>query len=467
MKQFALIISAFTFSTLFYDKSIGLNLSIFSLVVLLILVLYNPQRFKDKNVILLTVTYLFTGALVFIQNTGLSILANCAAFFTLVGMVSEVRASIYIHWINGMFTTIAGFFYRNFDVSNEDEKVNWKRDIDVLHWAKLIGIPLVFIIIFVLLYKNGNPVFEDLIDQINFDFINFQWLLFSVLGYYLFSNISKPIIVEPATSLDLQISNRLKHKSKATEEQLKKEQQLGTTLLGLLNVLIIIFVITDIISIVNSHDLQSFQMSNQVHKGVNTLIASIIIAIVIILYFFRGELNFYSKNNILKQLTYSWIILNMILVALIAVKNYNYITTFGLTYKRIGVNVYIFLTLIGLISTFIKVLKVRNLAFLFRRNIQVAFVTLMVLSAINWDLTITKYNIKKSKKFIGIDYLISLSERNAYLLYTEKDKLTLPESDLKKIENKFRAYRKAIVHHTWQEHSLESLQLVKTSKTKN
>lgn len=450
MKKITIIIASFLFSILFFDSAIGLNLSIFSLVTIGFLMIYNLEKFKNKTILLHTFAYILSAIFVFINHSSLAIIANCAAFFTLVGTVSQSSNSIYVQWFNGVYTTVAGFFHRNFEVNEEAQKTDWKKDIDVAHWAKLIGIPLVFIILFILLYKNGNPIFNDLVSKINFDFINLQWILFTVLGYYLFSNISKPVHVEPATSIDLKTKNELHQSDDFSEEKLKKEKQLGTTLLGLLNVLILLYIATDITYMLTSEATTGTELSILVHNGINTLIASIIIAIGIILYFFRGDLNFYTENKTLKNIAFSWIILNVILIILIAIKNQTYITSFGLTYKRIGVHIYILLTLIGLITTSLKVLKIKNLAFLFRRNTQAAFIVLIVCSAINWDSTITKYNLTKAKSF-DIRYLINLSNRNAIILNDLKNTLDISQENKNRIGTKYRSHMLDLSQRDWQE----------------
>ena len=447
------IIAAILFSILFYKQDFGLNLILFALMTIGILAYFNLEKFKKPNVLIMSSIFLLSTLPVFINHSVLSILSYVACFFTLVGLVAASKASIYLNWFNGIYSVIAGYFHRKFEENATDktEKEGEKKDIDVVHLLKLIGIPSIFIIVFVLLYKDGNPIFEELISKINFDFINFQWLLFTFLGYFLITNISKPVPIEPTTSIDISLTNQLSKKNNIPEEILYKEQQLGTILLELLNLLLVVFIITDIISISQSQDLASSEMSQQVHKGVNTLIASILIAIAIILYFFRGALNFYEKNKTLKILTYTWIILNMILVLLIAIKNYDYITTYGLTYKRIGVNVYIFLTLVGLVSTFIKVMSIKNLAFLFRRNTQVAFLTLLICSFINWDKTITTYNIQKAEQFIGVDYLIRLSDRNAKYLFEKIDEFQLSDADRLRVVEKFMRYKEKSKKKNWQE----------------
>ncbi|MDG5492667.1 DUF4173 domain-containing protein [Psychroserpens sp. SPM9] len=464
MKPLFTIIASILFSMLFYGKHIGLNLSIFSVLAILFLGLYQPKKIKDKRIVLHALAYLLTAVVVFIQHSSLAIIANCVAFFTLVGAISNSNTSIYVHWLNGLYTSIAGFFYRTFEVDSEAEKVNWKKDIDVVHWIKLIAIPLVFIIIFILLYKNGNPMFSDLVNMINFDFINFQWVLFTVLGYFLFSNISKPLTVEPATSTDLKINNDLSKSDSFSEDTLKKEKQLGTVLLGLLNLLILFYIITDITYLVTTETSSASALSNQVHSGINTLIASILIAIVIILYFFRGDLNFYSDNKTLKNLTFLWIGLNVLLIILIAIKNQTYITSFGLTYKRIGVHVYIFLTLVGLVTTFLKVMNIKNMVFLFRRNTQIAFIVLLLCSTINWDRIITKYNLNHAAAF-DMDYLIKLSDRNAILLYQKKDDIAISDENKNRIDTKYRAYINKLNIRAWQEYSYENFNVELDPKT--
>lgn len=456
MKHIAIIIASFLFSMLFFEKHIGLNLSLFSVLTIVFLYIYNPRQFSNKTIIVYSIAYVVTAVFVFINHSMLAIIANCAAFFNLVGVVSQSRTSIYVQWFNGMFTSIAGLLYRSIEADNETKKVSWKKDIDFIHLSKLVGIPLVFIILFIGLYKNGNPIFETIISKINFDFINIQWLLFTVLGYYLFSNISQPIQIEPTTSRDLNTSNNLFKSGNFSEEQLKKEQQIGITLLGLLNLLLLLYVVTDVAYLTTNTATAASALSNQVHNGINTLIASIIIAIIIIVFVFRGDLNFYKHNKNLKLLSYLWMALNVGLVVLIAIKNQNYITSFGLTYKRIGVHVYIFLTTVGLLTTFIKVKNIKNLVFLFRKNSQIAFIILVLGSAINWDYHITKYNLTSAKDF-DIDYLIRLSDRNAILLHDFKDDITISNAHRNRIITKYHRYISELQQREWQELSYSNV----------
>lgn len=450
MKNIPLLIGAILFSTLFYQQGIGLNLSLFSLLTISILFIYNKTAFTKKSTILFSIVYLITALAVFIYKSNLSIIANVATFITLIGHITEQKSSVYINWINGLYSSIAGFFHRNFNDIEKDKKVAPKQKIDYLHLTKIIGIPLVTLIIFIGLYKNGNPLFSDLISKIDFGFINIQWLLFTTLGYYLLNNISKPVRVDPTTTNDLNTQNLLEKHGKIEIEQLKKENQLGFILIVLLNVLIFFFLITDITYLVSTTDLRASVFSNQVHSGINTLIASIIIAIIIILYFFRGNLNFYKNNKNLKTAAYIWIMLNIILVINIAIKDYQYIYYFGFTYKRIGVLVYLLLTIIGLFTTTVKVKQIKNFWYLLRVNTITAFTILIITSTINWDNYITYYNLNQAKS-MDFDYLINLSDNNTFLLKDYIDKNNLNVEKEVAVERKHKIYLLELESKKWQE----------------
>ncbi|SFJ49075.1 DUF4153 domain-containing protein [Olleya namhaensis] len=463
MKHLTLIIAALCFSTLFYQQQIGLNLSLFSIISIGILWWHNKSKFKNQRTIIYATIYLVTAVLVFIHGSALSVFVNLFSFFTLVGSVSSNKNAIYVQWINGLYSVIAGYFQRRFDAPKTTEVSTTKKDIDIIHWIKLIGIPLVFVIIFMLLYKNGNPIFEDLITEINFDFINMQWILLTVLGYFLFNNINQPVTVEPATTLDSNTSNLLIESENTSEEKNKKDNQLGTTLLAFLNVLIIFYIITDATYLLTNIVDTANHLSTQVHNGINALIASIIIAILTILFFFRGDLNFYKKNKTTKQLSYLWIGLNIILIVLISIKNYQYVSAFGFTYKRLGVFAYLLLTFSGLITTFIKVFKIKNLWYLFRINTQVAFAICIMSATVNWDYSITKYNINNAK-VLDLNYLIHLKGNNAKLLQTYAVQYKLSDRTTTRINKKWDKHNQELLNRDWQAYSLENFTNMSKSK---
>ncbi|WP_458629139.1 DUF4153 domain-containing protein [Winogradskyella sp. PC D3.3] len=461
MKQLILFIAALLFSTFFYNQTIGLNLFLFSILTVVILFINNKSQFKNQKTQTYAIAYLITGLTIFFHSSTLSIIANLVAFFTLIGVLSETKSSIYVNWLNGLYTTIAGFFHRNFAIvesKTNPEETEEKTAIDYFHWAKIILIPSVIVILFIALYKEGNPLFRALIEKIDFAFINIQWVLMAGLGYYLFNNIYAPIAVEAATEIDLQTDNSL-HKTEAFSiPKLKQENQLGIVLIALLNALIVMYLITDITFLTTQQDVSASVYSAQVHNGINALIASIVIAIMILLYVFRGNLNFYEQNTTLKRLAFAWIILNILLVLSIVFKNTQYIYNFGLTYKRIGVNIYLLLATIGLITTLLKINNAKNNWYLFRLNTQAAFIILIVSSTINWDYHITYFNFNYAKS-MDYDYVIGLSNNNTLLLNEQLENKYLNRDSIHLIKSKYNQYVYKLRTNNWQELQYDNFKL--------
>jgi hypothetical protein len=148
-----------------------------------------------------------------------------------------------------------------------------------------------------------------------------------------------------------------------------------------------------------------------VHQGIFSLILSIVIAIAIILWYFRGSQNF-AQQKTLKTLAYLWIAQNLIMLLSAAYKNHLYINEFSLTYKRIGVYAFLLCTIAGLILTFIKIINKRSNFYLIKANSLVWYVILVMAVPIGWDKMIAEFNIYQAEskgKEPHVNYLSSLS----------------------------------------------------------
>ena len=463
-RNIILIIPSILFSLLFYKQNLGLNFLLFSILVIGLLVNFNFEKFKHKETLLYASFYLIASSFVFMYNSTLTLITSTIAFFVLLGSLSSSKSSLYIELLNGFYSTIASNFVNSFNHLLEETEAVKKRNINFLYWFKIIGIPLVVLVIFIILYRSANPFFDEILNKVDLSFINLQWLLFTTIGYFLLLNISKPQKIQPITEIDLNTRNQLQKEElkKQSNVSLVQENQLGIILLVLLNLLIGFFLITDSIYISSLVDLAAANLSKAVHEGIYALITSIILAIIIILYFFRGNLNFYEKNRNLKTLTTLWISLNIILVLITAYKNYLYVTHHGFTYKRIGVFIYLLLSLVGLLTTYTKVYAQYNLWYLFRKNIRIAFLLLVISGTLNWDKLITKYNIEHAQ-IIDLDYLIHLSDNNTFLLYDyiikKPNKSTIEQE--RRIAVKHKNYNEKLDHKSWQELVYDNLKQVK------
>ena len=124
---------------------------------------------------------------------------------------------------------------------------------------------------------------------------------------------------------------------------------------------------------------------------------------------------------------------------------------FGLTYKRIGVYTYLTLTIIGLVTSFIKVAAVKNNWFLFRKNAWAAYLVLITAACFNWDRVITSHNLNFTRE-PDLNYLLMLSDSNfgQVYQYVKAPENNQPETLIKRVENRRKNVLARIELRDWQ-----------------
>ena len=450
-------VSAIAFSLLFYSKSFGLNLFLISILVVVLVASIRKERTVSWAYAL---TYVATAIFVFSNPSGFAIFAHFMAFMVFVGKSISHKSSVYFSWFLGITNMIiASISHLNQNDKSEEKKERQKSSPELINRLKGGLIALACLFLFGMLYKNANPVFGNLIAQINLDFISIPWLFFTLLGYVIFLHLLRPFNAEELIAFDLAQPNELATPTELVmigdKKKLIGEHTLGSMVFLALNLLLIFYLSTDIVYLFQKNDITNSEYSQAVHQGVYALLFSIVCAIALILYFFRGNLNFFKGNERIKSLTYVWIGLNLLLVVITCYKNFTYVEALGLTYKRIGVFVYLLLTLTGLITAYIKVAQRKNFVYLVRTNIATVFVFLVISAAVPWDKAITSYNLNTLHN-PDIYYLLSLGESNSKQLYSyaKANKNSL-EGDIKKsIGEKFTAFLELQSEKTWQEYTL-------------
>ena len=158
-------------------------------------------------------------------------------------------------------------------------------------------------------------------------------------------------------------------------------------------------------------------LSEVVHAGIYALITSIVLVMLIVTYILRGQLNF-TQNKWIKQLILIWLAQNIIMIITTSIKNLEYVHFWGLTHKRIGVFVYLFLALIGICFTIHKTIHKKSFWFLFRKTSVAFALVLSALLTFNWNRAIAAYNTSYvPTERIDFDYLYELGpETYAFIL---------------------------------------------------
>ena len=455
-----LLIGATLFNFLFWRESLGINVLLFSIFIIVGLVFINAKKALSIPAKITSVCTLLLAGLIILNHSILSIVMFMISFFAMIGFVHQAELKLFFYGFFQSFSNLK--LVTDFLGGTKDELDFPEVKVDrSLAFAQITLFPLFILGVFYSLYYSANPVFASYSDStwnwivdvftwdVSFEKILFWWVGFFICGIVLWkAEASKWVDKNNAFTEYLLRKKIIKPGSiqKLSMLGLKTELRTALMMLGMLNVLLFMVNLIDINFVwFNFEENPNYSLKTYVHQGTYTLIASILLAMAIIIYYFRGNLNFYKENINLQNLTYVWILQNAILAFSVGIRNYRYIEYHGLAYKRIGVIIFLIAVMIGLVTMFIKVKEKRSLYFLINRNAWAVYLLLMISSFVSWDIVITKYNILvDSKRALEIEVLANnLSDKNWYLLKTYKEEIlakspqTFTEAQFDKIcENK-------------------------------
>lgn len=216
------------------------------------------------------------------------------------------------------------------------------------------------------IYSAGSDHFAALFRDYELDINVWQLLCISVLGFFIAFNYwnyaVERFIYKKNHWLDDDFQDQSKiQKSTYSFLDLDSERTSGVISFFCLNILLVFFIITYNYEQFYEVSKTPVQLSEETHERVNAVILSIVMAVLVIMFYFKSGFNFDPKAKLMKMLAGIWIVLNAILVLSAVVKNYEYIISYGWTYKRLGVFAFLLLALIGLALTFIKIQRKKEM----------------------------------------------------------------------------------------------------------
>lgn len=434
-----ILLSIIIFTFLFHRQSLGLNLLIFELFVFCLLIFTRQFHFRGKYPITIGLGVLFSAVIYVINYSAFALVMNIIMGFIFIGVLIYPKAksllsSLGLSFLN-LFNSQAGLI-KMITTSELRGKSIGKR----LLRLSIFIIPIIIIIIFIAIYSNSNPVFNDLLKDIgsyinvnitsifkHFDSLILLTILLGLLiSNFIWIRISNKHIVD----MDDQSGDTLTSGQEdiSNKKSVKNEYRSGIFLFLVLNIILLVLNLTDINWVWLNFEWEGQYLKQFVHEGTYLLILSILISMALVLFYFRGAINFFTNNKLLKYLSIIWLAQNAFLALSVAIRNFWYIEYFSLAYKRIGVFIFLLIVLYGLYTIVIKVLKKKSALYLLRKNIFAVLIVLLFSSFFNWDIIIAKYNFKHSdESFLHLNFMAKLSDKT--LPY-----LDIPLAELNSIE---------------------------------
>jgi len=416
--DFIFLLSVALYSFLFYRQTAGLNFMIFSIAMIGALGLMRPESVRKKHWMASALLVLISGISVYIHGSGLSIAANIVSLLLLGAQSAAPGTSIFISYFLSSCTVGGSYvfvFIDYFDrrASRAAGEASTGKRKSGRFWAVFIAI--VVVLLFFGLYRSTNVLFKELTKHINLDWISWGWCMFTGLGslaiYGLLYVRKFGGIGESSPNYQRNLQQKPETETEWGDSMMSEDNErfMGTLLLVLLNVLVLFVNGVDLLFQFGDGKLpEGITYTSYVHQGVGLLIVNVLLAMLLVLFFFRGRLNYNRGYNLLRWLAVAWLFQNVLMLFFMAGRNNLYTEMFGMTYKRIGVYFYLLLTAIGAASTAVKVYNRKTNTWLFRINSWLFLVVFVFSSTVSWTRVITWYSLYKSD-YINRAYISSLS----------------------------------------------------------
>jgi Domain of unknown function (DUF4173) len=442
LKKILFFIGLGLFHLFFWREKQGLNTVFFALFTIGILYYDEPIRWQSTYFKATALGTFLLSLFVVWNHSDMAIICYWVSFTLLIG--TSLDAAIYY----SIYALAAGMF-NILDVKKNFEAASSKNiNHDVAETSptsplveglrpSLFVIPFFILMIFIVFYMIGNQAFAN--NMFNFfalifrnldwlrDLFSLQWVAFMMVAFLLVGSIFYKNVSERWRKaqqnhiFDIPQSASLS----SSTEKINDKYWVAFLTLAMLNVLILIVNMQEFVNIANNEQFDASSLKYSVHFGTYVLIFSIVAAMILLIRFFRGDLNFIEKSPALKLLAYVWITQNAIMVITVALRNYGYISHYGLAYKRIGVIFFLLLVLFGLYTMILKVKNNKTFNYLFHLNSWAVYGLFILISAINWDNFITRYNLShhEGDKIDAYFLIKDISDKNLKTLFENKEKL--------------------------------------------
>lgn len=461
-----ILLSAAIFTYLFYEQEPGLNIFLFNAVLVVVLSIF-PGKEKGFKYWLMCGMALFTSFLVFYFGPGPAILANLVSLMILSGTAVDPKSSVIANVVFSFYSLIGTVYFIVRDML--DRKAGLlKTEITTKPKFRFLVIllPLVVVILFFALYRQASPMFAEFTNNLTLEWISFPAIFCTLLGMVLLRAFLKHETIGIIVNYDRNAPNAAPNDESnlvifGKVYGISDQNLSGIILFASLNVMLLLVNIFDYSFLFNGTLPTNVNYSDYVHQGVAALIFSIVFAIVLILIYFRGGINYFTENKGIKALAYLWMVLNLAIVVSTICRNAIYIEEYGLTYLRIGVYVFLFLSISGLLLTLYKIAAKRSNYFLIRNNAWCFYAALVIIAAVNWDQLIFDTNISNMKPGREVDskYLVQIGSNVLpdVIRAQAKGQIQADTLDLQyRLEN-FRSYQK---EREWQSYNLQEAEVM-------
>ncbi len=435
----AVAVGALLFHLLFWEQIQGLNLLLWYAGCAAFIFVDSADTRRSGTARAVALGGLLASAGVVFTGSGVAKLAVWASLALLVGLANQPTLRLLHHALltgagNVLRAPLA--WVQGWRAPRVGQGARFRL---VWYYGRLFGLPLAAVVVFHLLFSVANPQYAALADRfgtwlgawLGRIFVDFsmQRTLFLLFGAALAAGTLLRVPARYWLARETDSAERVHRVRPArlvaalaagygrpgrSPVALRKEYLTALAALTFVNGLLLLENVLDIQNIwLGFRPAPTFDLAQFVHEGTWALIVSILLAMALVLYFFRGNLNFYaSAGRRLRPLATVWIVQNAVLAVSVGLRNYHYISRMGLAYKRIGVCFFLLLTVFGLVTVCLKVWQRRSAFNLVKLNSWAVYAVLLLLALGNWEIWIARFNLQpRFRASLDREFLLEMPPR--------------------------------------------------------
>lgn len=419
-RKILLVLGAILFDVLFWDQLQGVNLLLWTVFVVVVVGVTDDaaaRRSPAWRAVALGALLAAAGTAYY--GSGVAELATWVSLGLLVGFANQPQVRLLS---NAFLTGVANGWrvlgallgaLRTVRLVSGPLRRAW-------YYGRLLLVPGVLLLIFHVLFIAANPRYALLVGNVGawlakqlewlFKRLSVPHVLFFLFGSVVTAGLLLRVAVPWFSAWEVGRSEFIQRLRRPRQRRLPTAYApLTTSPIALrkeyLAALAALVLVNGLLLVVNVIDVQwlwfgfepgpKFDLAQFVHEGTYVLILSILLAMAIVLYFFRRNLNFYARAaRRLRPLATVWVVQNAVLAVSVGLRNYYYISHMGLAYKRVGVYAFLLLTLFGLLTVLLKIWQRRSAFALVRLNAWAVYGVVLLLALGNWEIWIARFNLQ-------------------------------------------------------------------------
>lgn len=423
------------FATAFYESAFGINVLIIDLALVVALVVTRSKFFEKLNWVKTFVLMSWLATAVFVTLYASNIAIGIHFIFTAI-FCGYVTSSYWVQplWAfwSGLVSMCTGLIhFRKVEIkTGKRKKMNLKS-------LGIYVVPFVIAMVFFTLYTRASSSFAKNMQQFaaylsdifswlpnifNLKFILLFLLGLSIVFGFLFPKL-KALILSADIHKKMNLQRTKTRMNRFKNMDLQKEYKAQLFMFLLLNLLLVMLNVDDLLNVWLGFSFDGQFLKEYVHNGTYMLLLSIVLSIVLVLFAFRRNLNFY-KSPWLKTLSYIWLAQNAFLVLSVLLRNWHYVTYFNLAYLRIGLFFFLSFVFVLLCLIGVMIYRTKTRYYLLKHSSFVAMALLLMISSVDWDKTICTYNFDHAgKAFLHRSWLMNRDEKCLPILLENKEKM--------------------------------------------